>query len=252
MIAVLSAHDSSSINYHLDGAIFISLFGYFCIFIVYKIDKIINQLNIKYSNSIFFINFSLSFLISSSIIIFISWIFNGFVRDEWALQFVFVKQQMILLNFLLIIILSYLTISYFTRSVSIRNKKLKADNLEMSLALHKYLTRIPSLSNKKTTLIPVNKVSYFKIDEGVLFAYTSKDEKHPLTITTLNVLESKLNPTNFFRINRSEIININKVESYEPYLKDRLAIKLSHRSITLYTSNAKSASFREWVVNSTA
>jgi hypothetical protein len=251
MIAVLFANDSNSINYHIDSGLFISLFGCFTAYVVYKVDLFIYNLKIKYTNSIFLIKFSISFFISAFILIFISWLFNILIRGEWALKFVFIKQQMILLNFLLIIILSSLTISYFTKSITIRNQKLKAENIKMNEALNKYLTRIPSLSNKKTTLIPVSDIIYFKIEDGIIFAQTDIRNKYPISISTLNILESKLNPAGFFRINRSEIVNINAVVSYEPYLKDRLVLNITNLNIKLYTSNAKSTSFKEWLINAT-
>lgn len=248
MIAVLFAPEFSAINYYLDSGLSLSLIGCITIYIVYKIDNFINKMIIKSSKSIFIINFLISFFISSIFFAFISWFLNIILRDEWSLNFSFLRQQMLIVNFLLILILSYHTILYFTRSITLKNRKLTADNLEMSLALKKYLTRIPSLSNKKTVLIPIKNVLFFKIEEGIVFAYTSENNKKALTTTTLNSLEPKLNPVIFFRINRSEIVNLDKVESYEPYLKDRLAIKISKSNITLYTSNSKSSSFRERLV----
>jgi len=179
----------------------------------------------------------------------IAWLLNVILRGLWVLDFQYFKEQLIVINYLFILILSYYTISYFSKSSELRNKKLKAENLEMSIALNKYVTRIPSLSNKKTILIPVNSVLFFNIEDGVVFANTIENKKHPLVTTTLNELESKLNPAIFFRINRSEIIHIDKISSYEPYFKDRLAIKLSNSQTTLYTSNKRSSSFREWLTS---
>ena len=119
----------------------------------------------------------------------------------------------------------------------------------MSLALNKYLKRIPSLINKETTLISIDDVVYFKIENGIVFAHLIDGKQKPLSITTLNELESKLNPAVFFRINRSEILHFDKIVSFEPYFKDRLAIKLLESKTILYTSNAKSTLFRKWLVN---
>lgn len=249
MIAVLFAQDYNAINYYFDAGFSLSFLGCLILFIVYKIDTFINRAIYRFSKSMFTISFFVSFFTSLLLFFFVSWLLNGFLRDEWSLGFTFLKQQIIFINFLLLLILSYHTIAYFTRTTAIKNKKLTADNAEMSLALHKYLTRVPSLSSKKTELIPIAQILFFKIEEGVVFAYTNDGKKKPLTITTLNLLESKLNRAKFFRINRSEIVNIDKIESFEPYFKDRLAIKISNNSTTLYTSNTKSASFREWLLD---
>lgn len=250
MIAILSAQNMDTVNFQIDAIFSLTIIGIVAIFIIYKIDGVINRLNIKRTKSIFVVNLFISFFASSIFFIVISWLLNVFLRGNWVLNFVFLKQQILLLNFLLILTLSYHTITYFIQSLALRNKKLTADNLELSLELNKYLTRIPSLSNKKTILIAIAQVSYFKIEDGVVFAFTKDQQRHPLTITTLNALEAKLNPTVFFRINRSEIINIDEVASYESYIKDRLAIKLTNHNLSLYTSNTKSAPFRDWLLGS--
>jgi hypothetical protein len=249
MIAILFAQNYETIDYYFDSGFSVSVIGCLIIFMTYKIDTLIYKMINKPSKSMFAMSVFVSFLTSVLLFFAISWILNGIVRKEWSLDFTFLKQQIIFINFLLLLILSYHTIAYFTRTIAIKNKKLKADNLEMSLALNKYVSRIPSLLNKKTELIPISQILFFKIEEGIIFAHTINDQKKPLTIATLNQLESKLNPVTFFRINRSEIVNIEKIESFEPYFKDRLALKIVGNKATLYTSNTKSPSFREWLLD---
>lgn len=247
MIAVLLAPTINAVYFHFSTGISLSITGCIALYIVHQVNTLINKIMVRVSKAIFFINILLSFLITSLLFAFITWLLNVFLRSNWTLDFLYLKDQIVIINFLILVILAYYTIAYYTKSVAIKNKKLKADNLELSLALNKYLTRIPSLSNKKTVLIPVSDILYFQIEEGIIFAYTNPNKKLALTITTLNELEASLNPIGFFRINRSEIVNIDKVSSFEPYFKDRLAIKLSNNETTLYTSNTKSAPFREWL-----
>lgn len=249
MVALILAQSLETIYYHFSTGLLIGILGCLTIFIVHNIDELIDKIMVKSSKFVFVINFLIS--LSTCVLMFaiIGWLLNVILRDLWTLNFGYFKEQLIVINYLFIIILSYYAISYFSKSSELRNKKLKAENLEMSIALNKYITRIPSLSNKKTVLIPVNNVLFFKIEHGVIFANTKAHKKQPLTTTTLNELESKLNPTAFFRINRSEIVHIDKINSYEPYFKDRLAIKLVDSHTTLYTSNKKSSSFREWLTS---
>jgi len=249
MIALLLAETPETIYFHFSSGLVISIFGCLAIFIVHNIDQQIDKIMAKSSKFVFLINFLISFFTSVVIFAVITWLLNVILRDLWVLDFQYFKEQLIVINYLFILLLSYYTISYFSKSSELRNKKLKAENLEMSIALNKYVTRIPSLSNKKTVLIPVNSVLFFNIEDGVVFANTSENKMHPLTTTTLNDLESTLNPAVFFRINRSEIVHIDKISSYEPYFKDRLAIKLSNSQTTLYTSNKRSSSFREWLTS---
>lgn len=249
MISFLFAEDYDSINYSIDSGISSSIIGCITIFMVHRIDSFINKALVKKLKSSFLIKFLISLFSVTILFFFISFILNIVVRDNYSISFSFIKEQIIIVNYILLLILSYYAIAFFTRKVAQKNKELKADNLEMSLALNKYSQRLPSVINKKTKLISVDEILFFKIEEGIVFAYVSNNKKCALSETTLNTLESKINPSVFFRINRSEIVHIDKIDSYEPYFKDRLAIKLSDKKTILYTSNAKSASFKKWLVN---
>lgn len=249
MIAVLFAQNFESITYYFDSGIFVSVISCLIILIVYKIDILINKTISKLPASIFVINVFVSFVTSLFLFFIISWVSNGFIRNEWSLSFTFLKQQIIFVFYLLLLISSYHTVAYFTRATQIRNKKLKADNFELNLALNRYLKRIPSLTNKKTEMIPINNISFFNIEDGLVFAVTKDNKRKPITVTTLNRLEEMLNPMKFFRINRSEIVNIDEIESFEPYIKDRLAIKILKSNVILYTSNTKSSYFRTWILD---
>lgn len=252
MIAFLFAEDYKTINYSLISGISSSIIGCIALFIVYKVDSILNKVIISTSKSTILIKFFISFLSTSLLFFFISWMLNIILKNDFSVSFSFLKEQITIINYLLILILAYHTIAYFTRAISKKNKALKAENLQMNLALHKYLKRIPSVLNKKTSLISIDDIFYFKIEDGILFAYVSSEsKKKPLLITTLNDLESKINPALFFRINRAEIVHIDKIISFEPYFKDRLAIKLTDNKTILYTSNNRSAAFRKWLINPT-
>ncbi|WP_394750977.1 LytTR family DNA-binding domain-containing protein [Spongiimicrobium salis] len=248
MIAVLFAQDSDSIYYYKDSSLFMGLFGIIGVIIAHQIDSKINSLNVQFVKRIYIVQFVISLASTLFLLFLISWLINGLTHKTWTLNFTFLKEQMLLVNFELIIVLAYLTISYFTKAVTKQNKSLRHENNEMSIALNRYLQRVSSTSNKKTTIIPTSKVSYFKMDEGVIFACKNEKVKYPLSITTLNTLEEQLNPSLFFRINRSEIININVIQGYEPYFKDRLAITLIDIHTPFYTSNARSSAFKDWVV----
>ena len=54
-------------------------------------------------------------------------------------------------------------------------------------------------------------------------AIDSAGKKHALNYT-LSDVEGKIDPSKFFRINRSEIINLDFLEKVEPYFKNKLAI----------------------------
>ena len=64
---------------------------------------------------------------------------------------------------------------------------------------------------------------------------------------TLTEIEEKINPAKFFRINRSQIINIDFVEKIEAHFKNKLAIKMIFSKEVLLTSANKTPEFRKWL-----
>lgn len=79
-----------------------------------------------------------------------------------------------------------------------------------------------------------------------LLAHDSAKERHVINYN-LSEIELKLNPKNFFKINRSQIINIKFIKSIESYSKNKLCIKLQFISDPVFTSNTKTPAFRKWL-----
>jgi len=97
-------------------------------------------------------------------------------------------------------------------------------------------------------LININNISYFQADGDYVFIIDKQGKKHLIT-QSLSKIESLLNPTAFFRINRSEIIHFAVIQKYDTYVKSRLSITLSAPDIILYTSNSRSSEFKHWVAD---
>ena len=62
---------------------------------------------------------------------------------------------------------------------------------------------------------------------------------------SLNLLEEKLDPTVFFRVNRSQIINTQYIKEMHPYFNNKLQITLTTGQ-TVEVSSRQSAKFRNW------
>lgn len=60
---------------------------------------------------------------------------------------------------------------------------------------------------------------------------------------TLNLLDPKY----FFKINRSEIVNINFIKNIKPHTKNRLFIYLVDTNISVLTSSNTTSGFRKWL-----
>lgn len=90
-------------------------------------------------------------------------------------------------------------------------------------------------------------ILFIEAGEGVVAAYDTNRRKHLLTESTLKEIEELLNPEDFFRINRSELIHKRYIEKIERYNKNTLAVKLSGYETYLKTSQGNTALFREWI-----
>ena len=94
--------------------------------------------------------------------------------------------------------------------------------------------------------IETEKISYFQIQNGILFAFDAADRKFPLN-ESLSSLEKILDPQKFFRINRSEIINLYFIKRLEPYFNDRLVIRLKNSDKKLTSSISRTPELRKWI-----
>jgi DNA-binding LytR/AlgR family response regulator len=118
--------------------------------------------------------------------------------------------------------------------------------LRTTLAQPKYKERFVVKVRGGIYLLEARQVAYIQMRDEIPFAYDERGTKYPLH-ESLNHLEQVLDPQVFFRINRSEIVNIHFVEKLEPYFSDRLTIKLKHLNVTLISSINRTPDLRKWI-----
>ncbi|MHB0755171.1 LytR/AlgR family response regulator transcription factor [Polaribacter sp. M15] len=63
----------------------------------------------------------------------------------------------------------------------------------------------------------------------------------------LGNIHQQLNPKKFFKINRSEIVNIDFIEKIESHFKNRLLISIKNYKEKAMTSSSTTAEFRKWL-----
>ena len=102
-------------------------------------------------------------------------------------------------------------------------------------------------TNKEIYFIETEDILFFTAEEGVVFAIDSHSKKHLLTQSTLKEIEQVLDASEFFRINRSDVINKKHIIKIEKYSKNSLAVKLSGYEKHLVTSQSNTKLFRDWV-----
>ena len=95
-------------------------------------------------------------------------------------------------------------------------------------------------------LMDAKDIACFEANGDFCMAVDAAGKKHVLNFT-LSEVEEKIDPKKFFRINRSEIINVDFLEKVEPYFKNKLALKMSYAKEAVYTSGTKTPDFRKWL-----
>jgi len=81
-----------------------------------------------------------------------------------------------------------------------------------------YLERIPVRDGTRVSIIPIAKLDYAEAQDDYV-ALVSGGKKH-LKQQTISSLEAALDPSQFMRIHRSYIVNLERVARLEPYGKD--------------------------------
>ncbi len=131
------------------------------------------------------------------------------------------------------------------RSFTLLGSDLLRD-LSLTLARPRYKERFVIKARGGIYLLETGHVAYIQIQDEIPFAYDEQGAKYPLN-ESLNQLEKTLDPLLFFRINRSEIVNLRFIENLAPYSHDRLAIKLRRLNVTLISSINRTPELRRWI-----
>jgi two-component system, LytTR family, response regulator LytT len=110
-----------------------------------------------------------------------------------------------------------------------------------------YKTRF--LVNRGDSLIPVsiNEIAYFCADEKVVFLVT-KENKRYIINNTLEELETKLNPSQFFRVNRQHIIAIDSIRKVHTYFNYKLKLEIiPDPKEEIIVSKNRTSEFKLWM-----
>ena len=76
----------------------------------------------------------------------------------------------------------------------------------------------------------------------------NKGKRHTIS-QNLGSIYQQLNPKKFFKINRSEIVNIDFIENIESHFKNRLLISVKNYKEKVMTSSSTTSGFRKWLEN---
>lgn len=92
----------------------------------------------------------------------------------------------------------------------------------------KYLDRIMVKSTDRMIMLKVEKITWFESDRNYINISTTKGEETYRIRETLQNLETRLDPGQFIRINRSTIINIDSIKEMQPLFKNEYVVILKN------------------------
>ncbi len=110
----------------------------------------------------------------------------------------------------------------------------------------RYKKRFPVKVAGELFIINTADVIYFRITNGVIFAVPGEKKRYPLMEETLSALEEQLDPHQFFRVNRSDIVNINFIRSIRIDEGSDYTILLKTVEDKLTVSQSRITQLKEW------
>lgn len=102
-------------------------------------------------------------------------------------------------------------------------------------------------TNQGIHFLDIQSIAFFEANEGVVFAFDLAGKKSLLSASSLKEIEDELNPLDFFRINRSELISKQHIEKIERFNKNVLSVKMKGYTKYLNTSQSSTSAFRMWI-----
>lgn len=104
---------------------------------------------------------------------------------------------------------------------------------------------------KKTSgiqLLNASDISLINASGDFCLVYDNDGKRHTIS-QNLGSIFQQLNPKKFFKINRSEIVNIDFIENIESHFKNRLLISIKKHKEKVMTSSSTTSDFRKWLEN---
>ncbi len=122
-----------------------------------------------------------------------------------------------------------------------------ADQLLQSLNIREYKQRFLVKSGNALQYLDAHRVGFFYSEDGISFVRDCDNQRYIIDCS-LDHLESVLDPTRFFRINRKIIVHIQSVEKIQPHLNGRWKLDSpQYRDIEMIVARDRSSGFKKWL-----
>lgn len=116
-----------------------------------------------------------------------------------------------------------------------------------SFQQNEYKSRFLVKMGQALTYVELPDIAYFYAEDGVCLLQTISGKKHVIDFT-LDQLESKLDPSSFFRINRKFILELHAIRKIQTYFNSRLVLTLEPgHGEEIIVSRDRVASFKRWL-----
>lgn len=112
-----------------------------------------------------------------------------------------------------------------------------------------FLRRMLIRFGNSIKLVDMTDAAYFYTKDKITFIVVRSTGKRFPVDYPLDKLESMLDPSVFFRINRQFVINVNAIKEMHPYSKSRVKVELEPSTeLETIVSTERSAEFKKWLV----
>ena len=121
------------------------------------------------------------------------------------------------------------------------------EQLIKSIAQPEFKERFIVKIGQQLTFVTIKDINYFYSEDGLVYARTNEVKKHVIDYT-LDQLEPVLKPTEFFRINRKVIANIDSISKISTFFNNRLKLELKpSASFDVIVSRDRVPGFKKWL-----
>ncbi len=111
---------------------------------------------------------------------------------------------------------------------------------------NRYRERLTIKRSSGISLVNLCDVALLYSEDKVSFAVDAHGKRHALS-QSLNALEAELDPRQWFRANRGQLVSLAYVERLEAYGRDRLAVHLRGVKGVVVASRERTPELRRWV-----
>ncbi|WP_411359469.1 LytR/AlgR family response regulator transcription factor [Pseudidiomarina salilacus] len=108
------------------------------------------------------------------------------------------------------------------------------------------LQRIAIRTAQQVYFMRTGEFAYIKADGNLIMGFDQQNRRHYLPFPSLQALEKHLDSRQFFRINRSEIVNVDAIDKLERYCKNSYLVLLKNGA-QLKTSQSRTSTFNQWL-----